>query len=106
MSYTWHQTYECGECGYVFNGLNGFQDHGEGIMHEHHIQPKICKKCGSVKNVVSTLDTGDLSVCDNCGIKMESMDKDVIYECPQCHNKSLKCVNTESVYQSKTIYIY
>lgn len=104
MGMTFHRTFECSECGYVFNGLSGIQDHGDKF---HHISPMICKKCGNMKNVVTGYDIDDkASICENCGVKMEYMEEDVVYECPECHKMTLKCVNTDSVYSSGTIYIY
>lgn len=106
MGYTFNQTYECSDCGYVFNGLSGFQEHGDRLEDEHHIAPKICKKCGNMVNVVTVGFDKDNAVCQNCGSELELMKEDIIYECPQCHKKTLKCVNTDSVYSSGNIYIY
>ena len=110
MGMTFNQTYECTDCGYVFKGLSGMQDHGNEPydFKFHDISPMICPKCKTMKNVVTGFDIDDrVTLCENCGIEMEHMEEDVIYECPQCHKKTLKCVNTESVYASgNTIYIY
>ncbi len=106
MGMTFNRTYECTDCGYVFNGLSGMQDHG-GEFNMHFISPMICEKCGNMKNVVSGYDIDQsLSLCENCGIEMKIMDEDVTYECPDCHKQTLKCVNTDSVYSTGTIYIY
>ena len=107
MGMTFHRTFECSECGYVFNGLSGMQDHGD-MFKFHFISPMICKKCGNIKNVVTGYDIDKkVTVCQNCNVEMETMEEDIVYECPHCHKQSLKCVNTQDVYSSgNTIYIY
>jgi len=105
MGMTFFQTYECEECGYVFEGLSGIQDHG-GMFNMHSISPMLCSKCGNIKNIVSGADIEDTSICENCGMKMKNMEENVVYECPKCHKKTLKCVNTDSVYSKNKIYLY
>lgn len=108
MGMTFHQTYECTECGYIFNGLRGIEDHGDKFYMHHRISPMICPKCNNMKNIVSGYDIQeDNSICENCNTQMKYMEKEEIYSCPQCHKRTLKCVNTDDVYSSgDTIYIY
>ena len=106
MGMTFYRIYECSECGYVFEGLSGMQDYGD-MFEIRFISPMICKKCGNIENVVTGFGIdSDVTNCEKCGVKMESMEEDVVYECPKCHKKSLKCVNKDSVYSKGTIFLY
>lgn len=105
MGMTFFQIYECKDCGYVFEGLSGIQGFERKTM--RHISPCICNSCGNMKNVVHGYSVSkDAFICEKCNSQVEFMDKKVVYECPKCHKKSLKCVDEDSVYSKNQIYIY
>ena len=108
------QTWQCKSCGYEFEGYDGFHESDPNdIGTTHFVEPYHCKKCGNVKNVSrcaspyepkpgnEELCQYDSSVCENCGVEMQTLEKTRFkffkryYKCPNCGKKTFRFVEED-----------
>ena len=102
------QTWKCESCNFEIELSKGvYEAHPSDFGTTHCIAPYHCPICNSVKNVANCvgfkkpkpenkyLIRHDSDICEHCKTKMERLEKETKYNCPECGKKQFQFISEE-----------